>query len=391
MGLLDALSGGLTAATEAASGQQKGELAGSQILQKLRMQMIDQQEKQALTQQATARAGLFAHQANEPKLNYDANRGGVVNLDKNSFEPTPGLPDKPIPPKRSQTQYIDRWDGPVTMDEEGKYYDSKGMPVQGGQMKHYTPPPTNVFMPGVGEDGKTPTTFVGKSKGAAQLQSTGVARPKAGAAGGVLSGPIAAKVGQFGEMLKKTHDLLDATEGIDVGLGNSAAQDVAAHGVRVLGHSLPGTQGLGSMAVNRTPQYAKYQAALTPLVLATAHALSGARINPEQVEQIRASIEIKPGESKESRAQKLKNLMDLTNSIGGSLPPDAVATQEGQMEPQQIAKLRSHGYRGGQQHAQQGAAPSGAPASHAQQLWDAAVAKHGQAKVEQEYGPRPQE
>lgn len=38
---------------------------------------------------------------------------------------------------------------------------------------------------------------------------------------------------------------------------------------------------------------------------------------------------------------------------------------------------------------QRGAAPSGGAASREQQLWDAAVAKHGQAKVLQSFGPRP--
>jgi hypothetical protein len=213
-----------------------------------------------------------------------------------------------------------------------------------------------------------------------------------GAVAGTLAAPMAAKVGQYGEMLKKTKDLLGATESLQVSLGNSAASDVAQHGVGAFGMTVPGSRGVGSLLANRSPEYATYQAALTPWVLAAAHALSGARINQDQVTQIRNSIEIKPGDPPPTRAQKLKNMLDLVNSIGGSLPSDAVASQEAQMGPGEMDILRGHGYRAS---AAGGAAPhaagSGGQPTHAQQLWDAAVAKHGKQKVIQEVGPRPDE
>lgn len=175
-------------------------------------------------------------------------------------------------------------------------------------------------------------------------QAAGMQAPgKTGAAS--LPAPMAAKVGQFGEMLKKSHDLFPSMDALDVKLGGSAAQDVATNGVGV-GHArIPGTRGLGSMMLSHTPEYATYQAALTPFVLAAAHALSGARINNEQVNQIRASIELTPGMSPQERTQKRKNLIDLVNSIGGSLPANAIGEQEGQMSPAEIAVLQGYGYK----------------------------------------------
>ncbi|MGJ0510254.1 MAG: hypothetical protein ACR652_24680 [Methylocystis sp.] len=163
-----------------------------------------------------------------------------------------------------------------------------------------------------------------------------------------LAAPIAAKVGQFGEMLKKYEDLTKSMESLDVGVGNTAARDLSEHGLHVpLFGTIPGTKGIGSALMNHTPEYARYQAALSPFYLAAAHALSGARINQDQVEQIRKSIEIAPGDfaNKEVRAQKEKNIIDLINSIGGSLPEDAIADQENQMSPEAIAMITERGYK----------------------------------------------
>lgn len=161
------------------------------------------------------------------------------------------------------------------------------------------------------------------------------------------SAPMAAKVGQFGEMLKKYQDLIGSMEGLDVGLSQSAARDIAEHGIGIGSARIPGTKGLGSMLVNKTPQYAQYQAALSPFILAAAHALSGARINQDQVAQIRQSIELQPGDftNPTVRAQKEKNLVDLINSIGGSLPEEAIVAQEDQMDPKAIDALVARGYK----------------------------------------------
>lgn len=165
---------------------------------------------------------------------------------------------------------------------------------------------------------------------------------------GALAARIAAKVGQFGEMLKKAHDLTSMTDNLDVTVGQSATRDLAEHGLHVpLFGTVPGSKGVGSVLMGQSPQYAQYQAALSPFILAAAHALSGALINQDQVEQIRKSIELAPSDftNKEVRAQKEKNMIDLINSIGGSLPKDAIDAQESQMDEPSITGLVGRGYR----------------------------------------------
>lgn len=185
-------------------------------------------------------------------------------------------------------------------------------------------------------------------------QAAGQRVPGKGQGAGNLPAPLAAKVGQAGEMMKKAYDLLPRMDKLDVDVGNSAAQDVAAHGVGIGPVRIPGTQGVGSLMLNHSEPYATYQAALSPFILAAAHALSGARINQDQVEQIRHSIEYKPGDSPGVKAQKRKNMLDLVNSIAGSLPSDAIAAQEDQMEPNALTQLTSYGYR----RAKRAGAPS---------------------------------
>lgn len=180
---------------------------------------------------------------------------------------------------------------------------------------------------------------------------------------GALAAPMAAKVGQFGEMLKKAHDLTALTDNLDVSVGESATRDLAEHGLHIpLVGTVPGTKGIGNAMMSHSPEYSQYQAALAPFILAAAHALSGARINQDQVEQIRKSIELAPGDfaNKAVRAQKEKNMIDLINSIGGSLPKDAIGEQEGQMDEASLAALSGRGYRriGGQTATDGSTAPA---------------------------------
>jgi hypothetical protein len=213
-----------------------------------------------------------------------------------------------------------------------------------------------------------------------------------------LPAPLAAKVGQAGEMIKKAYDLLPQMDALDVDVPESAAQDIAQHGLGI-GHArIPGTQGVGSMLLNRTEPYSKYQASLSPFILAAAHALSGARINQDQVEQIRHSIEYKPGDSKNVKAQKRKNMVDLVNSISGSLPANAIAEQEDQMDAGSIALLKGYGYRAAKR--EQSTSPGvgaavrdkggdinlGAKPVVTQAQYDAGIAKgHSPAEIAQHY------
>lgn len=164
----------------------------------------------------------------------------------------------------------------------------------------------------------------------------------------LLPAPLAARVGQFGEMLKKSSDIMPMVDDMDVTLGKSAARDLAEGGVHVpFFGTVPGTKGVGERLMANSPAYAQYQAALQPFILAAAHAMSGARINADQTEKIRKSIELAPGDfhNKNVRDQKQKNLIDLINSIGGSLPPGGVDDQEAQMDEAQLTALAARGYK----------------------------------------------
>ncbi len=229
------------------------------------------------------------------------------------------------------------------VDDQGKVYDQNHQPVAGKITPYVAPTAPSVISTPSGVvqvDRQGHATAVTDAKGNPVIKSA--------PGGGAMAAPIAAKVAQFGEMLKKAQDITGITDGLDVTVGQSATRDLAEHGVHIpLIGTVPGSKGLGSELMSRTPQYSQYQAALAPFILAAAHALSGARINQDQVEQIRKSIELAPGDftNKDVRAQKEKNMIDLMNSIGGSLPKDAIGAQEGQMDESALSGLAARGYK----------------------------------------------
>lgn len=197
---------------------------------------------------------------------------------------------------------------------------------------------------GIGPDGKPLFARVGQSGPATPIEGLS---PKPTATGG-LSAPLAARVAQAGEMMKKYKDLIDTSDKLNVSVGSSAARDLAERGLHVpfLG-TMPGSKGVGNLLMDQSPDYATYQAALAPFRLAVAHAMSGARIGDMQREEINRGIEMGPGDfaNPTVRKQKEKNMIDFMNSIGGSLPRDAIAEQEGQMDESALQALVGRGYR----------------------------------------------
>ena len=216
-----------------------------------------------------------------------------------------------------------------------------------------------------------------------------LASEKAANTGTNLPPAIAARVGQFGEMLKKAQDVFAVTDNLNITVGQSAAEDIAEHGFGLGSMRIPGTKGIGSMMVNNSPEYSQYQAALTPWVLAAGHAQAGLRVSDVQFDKIRKSVELKPGDFNNPNVvkQKNKNFIDLINSIGGSLPETAIVKQEDQMWEDEMQSMIDRGYKRVGRGAS-GASRVGGP-SEDQKNWDAAAKKYGRVKVQHDYGPRP--
>lgn len=318
-GILDFASHAVGPALNVAAAQQQGQLVAKQRQQQELLQQIalQRQAEQQRLAETLAQSTIQSRQATAK--HYENQDTSAQARDATAAKHEQYLESQPKAPVLGTQDYLKAQEDVTRM--KAKY---RPAPQQPG-----------VFVMGPG----------GKPIYTPRDQAFGREKPPVGAQVGNLPAPMAAKVGQFGEMLKKADDLLPSMEALDVSLGQSAANDVAQHGVGVMGMHIPGTQGVGSALVNRTPEYSRYQASLSPFILAAAHALSGARINQDQIAQIRQSIEIKPGDSQPVRQQKLKNVVDLINSIGGALPDEAVTAQESQMAPDQIERLSGYGYK----------------------------------------------
>lgn len=349
MSLLNFISPALTAATQAAGANLEGKQEGSALLR----QIYDQRQKQALeaaqTNHFNAETGKLL-QPPTPKRTYDAARGVTVDEENSIATPVKGLPEMPIKAKYTPKSYMENGE-PVEglVDEGGNFLHADQTPAR-GRITPYVAPvePNNVFQSGIGSDGK-PTIFAGKSKGAPNLTDTGINKPVS-AASGALAAPVAFRVGQAGEMLKKAADILPMLDQLRVGLAQSSAADIANNGVGIAGMHIPGTKGVGNLMMNNDPRFATYQAALGPLSIAAAHANAGLRVSDAQMAKIQKNMEVAPGDvaNPTVMAMKKKNMVDLINSIVGSLPPEAVAAQEAQMDPAALAMLKAAGYRGAQ-------------------------------------------
>ncbi len=149
------------------------------------------------------------------------------------------------------------------------------------------------------------------------------------------------------------------------------------------------------------------------LLSAAAHSVGGARITPEQVKMFTGGFVPGSGDNSAQGKQKLERAMDFLNASAAVLPPEMVTNQLQRIPADRLKVLQSYGFGKPptpeaialvEKMQQAVNAPANAPpgaggragqhtpattASPAQALWDAAVKLHGEAKVLQEYGPRP--
>ena len=282
MGILDGVSAGLTAATKGAAGAQQGQIAGSQLLRALQMQMLDADEKRSMIGMNNARGANFLSEKNArenpiPKKVYDPTRGVLVDEGAGSATPVAGLPDKPLTPHRSLASgYVDKKGAPVTMDEEGKFYGADGGQLQPTDLQHYNPPvkpekePAPQLITGVGADGKpTYGVFDKGSRTIKRVDASDMTPKVAGPAGGQNAPQMAASkanldaarkvMDEYEEKLKsgKAHiGVLGASEGAVA----SSPDAMTAHGpMGALGSVL--ANAAASHLQQSDPELARYQTA----------------------------------------------------------------------------------------------------------------------------------
>ena len=361
MGFLDFLSPALTVATGAAGAYEQGKTERAATEQKNTLTMLAQlRQAQQDAEKRTMDAANIQHLGAQTRL-YGAQADQVgepkpaspITLAPGAKLLTPrkggGYDETANNPKdENETWKLSNdwlFNGqPIRESNRGNYQTVEGQPVDAGKLTRYTAPHAPVIIQGTDAQGKPIAYRVPTVAGAAeQIQGFSGKIPT----GGAGSAPLASKEGQFGEMLKKAPDIFKAAEQLDVGVGMSSARDISEHGIGVGSFRIPGTQGVGNLMLNQHPAYASYQAALAPFVLANAHAVSGARINKDQSDMIRKSLERQPGDFANPTLlkQRDKNMIDQMNSIAASLPAEAVRRQEEQMSPAELADLVARGYK----------------------------------------------
>lgn len=284
---------------------------------------------------------------------------GDINLNDPRFNMTPGAAQQDTtPPKQTAAggsgvlrplPKVTQPRAPTTVATTkgiAQWNPATGKWEQTGMQPHEAPapPPTNVYLPSVDPVTHETTYSVVPNRGPVNPKATGLVKPATGGMGG--GAPLAARASQFGLALSSAgdalplHDKMASGKGVPFGL-QSAAQ--TAHGEGYVS-KIPFGQELGNRLLNSNPEYATYEAAMPALVLAGAHAVSGARINQEQIHQLTASMKLAPGDAKVSADQKKANLIDFLNAVRVSLPPDLAAQQESQVDPKTLSYLKSIGY-----------------------------------------------
>lgn len=252
---------------------------------------------------------------------------------------------------------------PVKVSNRGAVQTLDNQPVDPKSIATYIAPPPNTYLTGQGADGK-PEIFAGASKGPPSLTPMGVGKPSGtGMGGGSLDADSRQKMMEQAKIdnaeMKRIEKRAQAGElnfGTAAGLASAAANAHGGTGSEIL--SVLGNSAAGAL----DPDIQKYL---------TANASYG---------RIMGNLQSKRYTDNQAQIEKTISGLkgnDLNNTIAykqqlrdASLNDVAAPTGAGG---------RSQGSGGG----------TAQTATKAQQLWDAAVAKHGRDKVLSEYGPRP--
>lgn len=381
MGLLDFLSPALTTATQAVGAKQQGDIQGSQLMRAIMGQQLAMDEKRAMIGMNTARGKNFQSEIDarsQPKRHYDAVRGVMVDESAGSATPVAGLPDKPA---GAQGHVVD----PVT--GEVKFFDPVHPP---SDLRVHPQPKPDSYSPVVVDDG------TGKNIVKPFSRKTGTVGPAVGEAKQTLHIESPQNTAAKARLEAAVSEMNNAHQGMD-----DFEQKLARGEANINGLEQIAGRAANSFTHDDPISMAAQSAALSTLN----------RTNPELARYIRRGLSFAEGESMISqRPSDFRTRMSafLSQAASGASPEmihdiqsrrHAIlgplnSTVGGSAQHSRASSGASAQATGnvdlGKPSGRQGAAQRAAP-SHAQQLWDAAVAKHGEAKVVQEYGPRPQE
>jgi hypothetical protein len=241
--------------------------------------------------------------------------------------------------------------------------------------------PTNIFVPGVSPETGKPTIFSGKNRGSPTLTDTGIEKPQTLHIESAQNQAAKARMeAAISEMNNADAGMAEYEEKLRSGTANIS--------------------GLGQLS-GRVANAFTHDDPVSMTIQSTALA-SLNRTNPDLARYLRRALSFAEGESMISQRPsdfRTKMTAFLSGASSGASPEmiaDIRSRRKAILTPLNAnlaANIAAAAAKTGKADTP-GNIDLGAkskPASHAQQLWDAAVAKHGRDKVIQEYGPRPNE
>lgn len=406
MSLLNGLSAGLTALSQGVAANNDGKEQGNALLR----QIYAKRQEEELKAAQTANTWRQARQLQLGDPGYGAAKGeeaGAIEGGK-----TPALVDreKLILPVRTAGEVAKQ-----TALIPGKVQEQKALTpglVQRAGQTAMAEVPAKVLTAKQTADYAAPVGAVdpktGETKFYTRSEALGLKKPAAG--GGVGGAQSAQAQGVQARLLAAVSEARAASKRMDEYENKMLADPIhATPGMLTqlggkLGTRLAGQHSLTSIAAETAgeavtdPNYLQYVRDAGLMARATqmmsSRGGSEAMVSAEQLLN-RAVPNANGLKGSVDAARKSRNaIFGPHGGLMQALSPEQIAKVEKGLAALDAGETNSPAYRDAAaviesaRHAPQGHANTGTK-SPAQQLWDAAVAKHGEAKVVQEYGPRP--
>lgn len=363
MGFLSGLiSPGLTATAQAVSGHQEGDIQAALMKMQQDRQTKEDSLKHLLQglQAKNLSSEIFTRE--HPKPTYDSDRGVMVDGANATATPVAGV--TPKDPVKNAVAVAEATKGIPTYSD---------LHPQG----HFTPVTLG------GDEGAPAVVKPFDTKTGTVGDAVGTAKPTLRIESAMNTAAKARLEAAVSEMNNAHHGMYEFEQGLKSGK-----------------YSINGAEQLGGRVANSFTHDDPISMGIQSAALATLN-----RANPELARYIRRGLSFAEGESMISQRPsdfRTKMAAFLSTAASGAHPEmisdiesrrtsilnplNATVGKSPKSNPPEPSKAPSHtgaSDPGGDIHL-------GKP-SHEQALWDAAVAKYGEAVVTQKYGPRPQE